>query len=1024
MKRLIEYKKYIPIVFVVLLGLIPLLWFLGRGNVLINGVDTNFPLDPLIWIKRRFFMWNTIVNAGADFSSAPAGLFFHLVQLIPYVLGFSLQTVQKISLVFWFSLITLSSYLFAKALFEKKPWVQVLFTVLYSLNIYLFNSWENVKVANISLVSAIPLALYIFLKLKDKKISYGKAGFYTALIGVVLSGAGINPAYFLSFFVLFFIFVLSCAVSADSFRSFLSAFKNFVFMVFVLVLVNLYWILPTTNFVLGNIARQGSIDTIGFNNWIDSLSQNTSILNVLRLQGAWDWYALDSASGLPLYIPYVVNFFYRIPFLVFSFLVPLLSILSFILKDRKQKELYIAFALMLIVGVFLGVGTHLPTGTFFRWLLVHVPYFSLFRSPWYIFSPLVILSVAGLASLFFSSLYERCKKKPKRGFKFLLNIVIAVLIVGNLLYSYPLVTGKIFRPKRLDSFFINFPSYLFEAGEWLSKTDKGRLITYPEDELEKFDWGYIGVEPVLSLFVDNELVFPSINNVNSSTAVMIRKFYEKLKKGEMESAINIAKKLNIGLILEKKDQQTLSPGLNESIRALSTKRFGKWSFYELPDYRNGLPKLFPGKIFLLGYPYGSESTDLLTVLGQDQHLLNPDDDVIKKIPSINQLAGRVVLASNSQNEEYKRFVSSEFKTADRLKQRDFSSVKYTLDIPEEGYYTPALENHGLDTSHLSGNLEILHNGGQESWSINNITDSYIYFSKIFLNKGNHEVLLQLGEKNLLLKEDFEGGVRYKENSHDNKEVVYEVKGEKGQRFLSILNRGNQDVSAEFKVPSFDSMAPYYVSLEYKSVHGNLATCLVSQNTFRTLVKTQVESLPYNSEMVSYGFYYEPVKTDSEMKISLVAPFIENPFGTKVYYDNINVYKIFTSNLMFVEEGEKLSTFPVVEIIKNSPVKYEGVVKEAAGSHILIFSENYSREWGLVITDVEGKNFGLNPSHFSVDYYANAWYIENAPQAYKFSIYYKPQRLFNIGLFISVSGFIFLAIVLLRERLSRKDNEKN
>ena len=148
-------KNWILIVLAVF-SLTPLIWFFGKEGYLINGVDTNFPLDPVVWFQRRFFVWNSVANAGGDFSSSVAGAFFHLIQVIPTVLGFNLQATQIISLVFWFSLIIFSSYTLAKAIFSKNVLIQILFVVLYSLNIYLFNTWENVKVANLALVSGIP----------------------------------------------------------------------------------------------------------------------------------------------------------------------------------------------------------------------------------------------------------------------------------------------------------------------------------------------------------------------------------------------------------------------------------------------------------------------------------------------------------------------------------------------------------------------------------------------------------------------------------------------------------------------------------------------------------------------------------------------------------------------------------------------------------------------------------------------------------------------------------------------------
>src|SRR3990167_5382989 len=155
-------KKYWHIVVLAIFCLTPLVWFIGRdSSTIINGLDTNFPLDPLIWFGRRFFVWNNIVNAGSDFSSSISGLFFHLIQVVPYLIGLSLRWVQVISVIFWFSAIVISSFILARVIVPKSKWSQIIIVVIYSYNTYLFNTWENVKVSNLSLYASLPLFIAI-----------------------------------------------------------------------------------------------------------------------------------------------------------------------------------------------------------------------------------------------------------------------------------------------------------------------------------------------------------------------------------------------------------------------------------------------------------------------------------------------------------------------------------------------------------------------------------------------------------------------------------------------------------------------------------------------------------------------------------------------------------------------------------------------------------------------------------------------------------------------------------------------
>jgi len=360
------FRSRLAFFLVVLMGFTPIIWFIGKPGVLINGSDTNFPLDPAIWFARRFFVWNSVASAGGDFSSSTAGIFFHLIQFIPFKLGFSLQLVQITSFVFWFLLIVVASFIFARVILQKNIFAQFTLVIFYSFNIYLFNTWENVKVANLSLVASIPLALSILILAKRGRISKKAVVFYSVLVGVLVSGTGINPAYFVSFFLVLTIYVLAQVLVNFSKEAIIGILRNFSLLSTLIILVNSFWILPTSSFIIKNIGPGKSIDTIGYTNWIDSLSKNASILNIIRLQGAWDWYAFDGVTGLPLYIPYALNFFFRMPFIIFSLGLPVLVIVSLLFANKKMRDLYLAFGLMFILGIFLGVGTHLPTGHAFR----------------------------------------------------------------------------------------------------------------------------------------------------------------------------------------------------------------------------------------------------------------------------------------------------------------------------------------------------------------------------------------------------------------------------------------------------------------------------------------------------------------------------------------------------------------------------------------------------------------------------------------------------------------------------------
>jgi len=1007
-----------PVILIAVLGFTPVIWFFKRGNVLIDGVDINFPLDPLIWFQRRLSVWNSVSNGGVDFSSSTAGLFFHLIQVIPYSLGLNLTLVQMISFIFWFLLIVFSAFWLSKIIFPKRSILQLLFVVLYSFNIYMFNSWENIKVANLSLVASIPMVLSILILLHDKKISIKRAVFFSVLTGVVLSGGGINPSYFITFFMILILYFLADLLTHIRTDNLKSALINLGVVIFPIILINLFWILPTVSFIVGNLSPSGSIDKLGFTNWVDSLSDNTSLVNVIRLQGAWDWYAFDEITNQPLYIPYSINYFHRLPFLAFSFLLPTLAFLSFWFVKKENKHLYASFGVMLIIGLFLGTGTHLPTGNFFRWLMEHLPFFTLFRSPWYIFSPLVTLSYAGLICLF---LYNFKLSKAQRFNAIAIPVISVGLIAGNLVYSYPVVTGKIFRPASKDGFYVNFPGYVFEAKRWLGANSDKKIAGYPDDEIENFNWGYRGIESILSLFASNETIFSPLSTPDSPIATLVKKFYRDLKKEEWDGAYNLAEAMGVTTLFEKRDQSSLSFPLPSKIVSLPSVNMGPWNFYDLPKSSENKKIHFVSSL-LFAYPYSPypEGVEAIGLLDTSKIILNPEDKVIEKIPLLTKSGGRIVLSRSSQEIDFTNFKYSPSILSNRLILRNMAQTIFDFTIPEEGIYQPVLERYRLEDFgiDLSKDLKIKLDDQDAIWKINGASDTYVYFQTSPFSRGSHKIALSLNNNNLISGGNFDDGIKFTKGGYGEGFAEYKIEEADGNKYLSIFNVNKADVSADFKISPFDPMSSYYVGLKYRQIYGNNANVLVGQNNLNTLVKAQTERLPNYPEWHDFSFYFEPVQTISEAKIILSAPFTSDPLGTKILYDDLKVNKVFNNNLLFVKESGFSPQPPTMEFQKRSPVLYEGTVAGLNGPQLIVFSENYSPMWQIQLFNTDGSKIDVKSPHFSANLYANAWFLDGLPQRFKFRIYYEPQDLFNRGLIIgalTLAGSILLNLGSLRRK---------
>ena len=962
-----KIKQNWLIIILILFSLTPVIWFLGRGGVLINGSDTNFPLDPIIWFKRRFFVWNDVANAGTNFASSTAGFFFHLIQVIPFSLGASLQLTQIISLVFWFSLIIFASFVFAKAIVPQSKFAQLTFVTLYSFNIYLFNTWENVKVANLAVAVGLPLLLAIFASARE--MSRARLIFLTALAGVIIAGAGINPAYFLVIIGGLVIFAL---VRGET--------KALLLMLSILVLVNSFWIVSTGKQLLFSQTKISRLSDIGFTNWLDSLSQNTSLLNVFRLQGAWDWYAKDDA-GAALYIPYANNYFRRLPFVAFGIVLTSMALVSLVIKDVDKNRLKIYFGLLLILGLFLGAGSHPPTGALYEFLAKHLPFFSFFRSPWYIFTPYVILSLAGLTALLFSS--------GKRVF----NLLAIVLIMGNLIYVYPLVTGKIFRPGRPDSFFVKFPDYVFNVGNWLkSQPANGRIIGYPGDEIERFNWGYNGIESILNLFSSQETVFSDLNNIDAPFAKLAQAYYTALRRGQVEISERLAAKLNISIIFEKNDQSTLWESIPQEVEKYDNTSFNNWTFYGLPDEK------FQPKIFSPGQIFSSVPSDKISeMIGfAELHdlLVSNKDTVVKNLNGVNNFSGTIYLADNSQLSQYQEFTKLLSKQRASLTSKDLSEVVYSVDVSEAGFYQPVLENFMLDQFGVdwSNGLTVVIDGRQETWEVENSSD-FLVLVPIDLVAGKHTIVIKLQNENLAPGSD---------------------------RVLGITNRGFEEKYELIRIDPFVSFYPYLIEFDYRNAYGVEPVLRIEQKSLTTNFKFQQEAPPFSPEWTRFNFYFDPIPTSfSILDLKLLAAPTSNPLGTKLEYTNLAVYPVFTNGMVFIKEPEvNLAVPEKINFSKVNPVKYTGEVRGSDGSHIIVFSENYSPDWEIRLTNLGGTGITYDPPHFSANLYANAWFMEDLKGDYNFEIYYQPQRLHNVFLGVSVATLLTATGYWVWERIKK------
>lgn len=110
----------------------------------------------------------------------------------------------------------------------------------------------------------------------------------------------------------------------------------------------------------------------------------------------------------------------------------------------------------------------------------------------------------------------------------------------------------------------------------------------------------------------------------------------------------------------------------------------------------------------------------------------------------------------------------------------------------------------------------------------------------------------------------------------------------------------------------------------------------------------------------------------------------------------------------------------IEFVRLDPTKYKVEVR-AGSPFVLVLSESYDKGWKAYVNSQGGDTNWIeaffqesigSASHFEVNGYANAWYVDPAElgvgEEFSMTLYYKPQSLFYLGLVIS--GLTFVACV--------------
>jgi hypothetical protein len=612
--------NYWALILVIVVGLTPLLWF-TPGNI-ITGTDIDFSPSPQERFEHRSYLWDGKILGGTDRSNNVASLVYIAPNALLQILGFDLETNQKIGFVMWFELVGLSMYLLMSLIFNKNKksiYAQNLgklaASTLYMFGFYNMFLWVRLQ---LSLTTLILVPLYIGILIATQKgiIKLRTAISFAVILGLLSAPTGLQPPLLYIFFLfivlylLFAIFAMRPAVFILKAKEFS---KSWLLIGMSFIIGSLFWLTPLISYVVSAGYGDSAVgkDVYEVYSLIDWVSKPLSFDNIFRFYGDVIWH--DSWGGQP-YFPDFEEYLRSPVLILLSFVIPILVFLPLFIVRRTQYRFFILFfSFIAILSLFLSKGVHSPFGSLYLWLVDNVPMFWIQRAPWQKFALFTSVSYSVLFG--FSMYYLSTKIKitsqvnlwnftKKNKLAIVTPLILLTFLLG---FHYIFTLGKMFSVGSGNRGYheVNglgmhhsYPDYLYLSRDFInSQKQDFKILLLPDEKTSIYSWGYAGAAlPSLQLF-NKGIIFrqygEGIAPPNSIDA-MQNKAIDLLYNKESIDFAKFLGRMNVKYILQRNDFRYdffndydspvfIKDRLSKQPGVYLEKTIGAWDFYKVDD---------------------------------------------------------------------------------------------------------------------------------------------------------------------------------------------------------------------------------------------------------------------------------------------------------------------------------------------------------------------------------------------------------------------------------------------------------
>jgi hypothetical protein len=409
-------------------------WFFASGDAPFFFAEQlkSFSVFPPLWYGYLGF--------GA--STLPSFWIVYPILLVTFILnhlGLSWFWIDKLYWISVFVIAILGSYKLSRG-FGTGKMFSCISSIIYSSNTYILLLFDGGQLGVALAYAVFPWVLQkVFTYFTNKKCSFR----LTIETGLLVSFLFIDLRFVYIFCILTAILFILLFLKKK-----LVIPKQSFFLFFIVLGMNMYWILPT-------IVYRNSVSSFA-SSYVGEPT-NISFFSVA-----------DFTHSLSLLHPnYPENLFGRVYFFKPEFLIiPILSFSILLWKDIPLAAIFLV--IIGLVGAFLGKGVKEPFGGMYDFFYNKLPGFFLFRDPtkWYV---LTAVSYAVLIPLSLEQLVKKYKQIPK--YTVIIGFVIVWLFLLRLVFLGK-VTGN-FKPWVLTEDYIALKNLL------VNDTVPGRTLWLP-----------------------------------------------------------------------------------------------------------------------------------------------------------------------------------------------------------------------------------------------------------------------------------------------------------------------------------------------------------------------------------------------------------------------------------------------------------------------------------------------------------------------------------------------------------------